>query len=85
MFLQNFSVDRINFNSSVVAVAETLRNLGGRIVGDTVSLGATGDLTVEGGEIAAKDGLTVQAGHDLKIASTTRTQPNDHGFRGRRS
>ena len=66
----------------VVALnAENIRNLGGRIAGESVGLAARTDLANLGGSIEASDTLLASAGRDLTVASTTRTQTNAHGSR----
>lgn len=61
--------------------AATIENLGGNIRGDSVSLTAQNDLANLGGRIEAVDSLSLQAGRDLTIASTTRTQSTAQGSR----
>jgi filamentous hemagglutinin len=59
--------------------AENIQNLGGRINGSDVSLQARTDLNNLGGQIEAANSLSVTAGRDLNIASTTSTQTNAQG------
>ncbi len=59
--------------------AENIQNLGGRINGNDVSLQARTDLNNLGGQIKAANSLSVTAGRDLNIASTTSTQTNAQG------
>ncbi|HND25767.1 MAG TPA: hemagglutinin repeat-containing protein, partial [Rhodocyclaceae bacterium] len=61
--------------------ADTLRNLNGHIVGGDLTLQATGDLLNRGGELRGDTRLSVAAGRDLIVESTTRSQDNDQGSR----
>ncbi len=54
--------------------AENVRNLGGQISGVDVGVAARTDLDNVGGSIKANSSLTVTAGRDLTVASTTSTQ-----------
>jgi filamentous hemagglutinin len=60
--------------------ANNIHNLG-TIRADSVSLAAQTDLNNLGGRIDAVDNLSLQAGHDLTVASTTRTQSTGQGSR----
>jgi filamentous hemagglutinin len=51
--------------------AENIHNLGGRISGNAVAITARTDLNNIGGQIDAANTLSVAAGRDLNIASTT--------------
>ena len=82
----NISHDLNNFGTiagrRIVDVsAENINTLGGRLRGDIVVATATGDINTLGGRIEAKDQLTLTAGRDLRVASTTRTQTNAQGSR----
>jgi filamentous hemagglutinin len=59
--------------------AENIQNLGGHIDGSDVSLQARTDLNNISGQIEAANSLSVTAGRDLNIASTTSTQTNAQG------
>lgn len=61
--------------------AETLRNVGGRITGNTVDARALGDLENIGGRIDASRALTLLAGRDLTLASTTASTLSSQGSR----
>ncbi|MEO8409096.1 MAG: S-layer family protein, partial [Propionivibrio sp.] len=65
----------------VVLSAENIGNLGGRISGRQVGLTARSDLNNRGGRIEATDTLIAAAGHDLTVASSTRSQANANGSR----
>ncbi|RZT38360.1 two-partner secretion domain-containing protein [Cupriavidus agavae] len=58
---------------------ETLRNLGGRVTGDIVAMQARQDIDNVGGTIDAGSALAVQAGRDLRLASTTRSDAKQAG------
>ena len=61
--------------------AETLRNAGGRISGNTVDARALGDLENIGGRIEASRALTLLAGRDLTLTSTTASAQSGQGSR----
>lgn len=61
--------------------ANNLKNPGGAIRGDTVNLTAQTDLDNQGGRIEAISSLTLQAGQDLTVASTTSKQNTAQGSR----
>ncbi len=61
--------------------ADSLRNVGGRITGNTVDARALGDLENIGGRIEASRALTLLAGHDLTLASTTASTLSSQGSR----
>jgi len=65
----------------VSLAADNLRNLGGRIGGNAVALSATKDLENIGGRIEAVDSLSLSAGRDILVASSTRTQTTAQGSR----
>ena len=54
-------------------VAENIHNLGGRISGNAVSVQARQDLNNIGATISAQSSLSVSAGRDLNLQSTTHT------------
>ncbi|WP_334079313.1 two-partner secretion domain-containing protein [Microbulbifer sp. M83] len=66
--------------SAVKITGQNLRNLGGRITGDQVSLHARKDLDNIGGTIDAESGLAVSAGRDISIAATTQSDSNRAGL-----
>ncbi|MDM0058248.1 two-partner secretion domain-containing protein, partial [Variovorax fucosicus] len=53
--------------------ANTIDNLGGRIAGASVGLKAQLDINNIGGTIAARDKLTLDAGRDINVRTTTQT------------
>ncbi|MGK6310279.1 hypothetical protein ACMGEZ_24010 [Variovorax sp. DT-64] len=53
--------------------ADTIGNLGGRITGGSVGLQARTDLNNIGGTIDARDALSITAGRDINIQTTTQT------------
>ncbi len=59
--------------------ADNLRNLGGQINADAVSVQATHDIDIQGGTLAASDALVLQAGDNITIASTTADAENRDG------
>lgn len=61
--------------------ADTLRNAGGRITGNTVDARALGDLENIGGRIDASRALTLLAGRNLTLASTTASTQSRQGSR----
>ena len=63
----------------VALTAENIKNLGGRISGETIALNARQDLTIRGGTIDAGDVLQALAGRQLTIESTTRDTENSEG------
>ncbi len=80
----NVSGDLINRGSiagrDVVAItAENIKNLGGRITGGDVALQARTDLSNLGGIIDGNQSLAVQAGRDLNVETTTRSNSNAQG------
>lgn len=64
----------------VQLTGENLRNLGGRISGDAVSLKARQDLDNVGGRIDAADLLQLQAGQDINVRTTTRSDSKTAGL-----
>lgn len=61
--------------------ADNVRNLGGRIVGDSVGIAARNDLDNIGGSIEARNAAVLTAGHDINLRSTTSTQTSAQGSR----
>jgi filamentous hemagglutinin len=59
--------------------AGTFDNLGGRISGGNVALITTGNLNIIGGTMDARDALTIHAGGDLDVRSTTRSNSGGIG------
>ncbi|MEJ8855568.1 hemagglutinin repeat-containing protein, partial [Variovorax robiniae] len=53
--------------------ADTINNLGGRISGGSVALDAKADLNIIGGSIDARQKMTLDAGRDINIETTTRS------------
>ncbi|WP_338859832.1 hemagglutinin repeat-containing protein [Mycetohabitans rhizoxinica] len=66
-------------HTAVQLNAENLRNVGGRITGKTVSAQALGDIDVIGGSIDPDQALFVQAGRDLNVITTTRSDAKQAG------
>ncbi|WP_446027738.1 hemagglutinin repeat-containing protein [Lelliottia amnigena] len=80
------SGDVINSGSlvgrSVMALtAENIHNLGGRIQADTATVQARSHLNNLGGLMGAVDALTVKAGKDLTLTSTTQDSASSQGSR----
>ena len=65
----------------VTLSAENIRNLGGRITGADTYLAARQDIENRGGSIEGADRLTVLAGRDLRVESTTRGSQSAQGTR----
>ena len=65
----------------VKLAANNLHNLGGVISADSVSLSSQTDLNNLGGRIEAVSSLTLQAGQDITVASSTSTQSTGQGSR----
>ena len=61
--------------------ADNINNLGGRIAGGSVALDAANDINNIGGSISAANSVSLKAGHDINIVSTTRTQASVQGAR----
>jgi len=61
--------------------ADNINNLGGRLSGDRVTATAAQDINNIGGRITARDALTLSAGRDLRVESTTRTITSSQGSR----
>ena len=57
----------------VSITADNVQNLNGRISGGSVGIEARNDLNSIGGTIDAKNAVSLKAGHDITIASTTQT------------
>lgn len=82
----NVSGDLVNRGSVVgkdlvVLNSDNLQNLGGRISGDNVVVSARTDINNIGGTLAATNNLIAQAGRDVNVQSTTRTQTSAQGSR----
>jgi filamentous hemagglutinin len=58
---------------AVVLNAQNMRNLGGQVQADAVSVSARTDLSNIGGSFIARDSLEAMAGRDLIVESTTRS------------
>nr|WP_242631023.1 hemagglutinin repeat-containing protein [Variovorax paradoxus] len=54
--------------------ADNINNLGGRIAGGSVALDATNDINNIGGTITAANSVSLKAGHDINIDTTTSAQ-----------
>ncbi|HWV14976.1 MAG TPA: hemagglutinin repeat-containing protein [Cellvibrio sp.] len=63
--------------------AENIENLGGRISAATLNLKARQDLLNIGGTLDADDSMTLEAGQDIKVSSTTTTGTSAQGSRTR--
>jgi filamentous hemagglutinin len=60
---------------TLVAInADNINNLGGRIAGGSVALDATNDINNIGGSITAANSVSLKAGHDINIETTTSKQ-----------
>jgi filamentous hemagglutinin len=59
--------------------AAHINNLGGSITGGSVKLNAAQDINNLGGQIQAEDALVLNAGNDITMASTTRSDSNAQG------
>ncbi|WHS59041.1 hemagglutinin repeat-containing protein [Pseudomonas sp. G2-4] len=82
----NIAGDLINSGSlagrSVMAItAQNIENLGGRIQADKASLTARENLNNLGGLIGAVDSLSLKAGQDINVVSSTRDSSSDQGTR----
>ncbi|QTL40329.1 hemagglutinin repeat-containing protein [Xenorhabdus budapestensis] len=60
-------------------LAENIRNQGGFVQGSQVDLQARTDMVQRGGTTGASQSLTIGAGHNIDIASTTRSGENQAG------
>ncbi|WP_422085935.1 filamentous hemagglutinin N-terminal domain-containing protein [Variovorax sp.] len=54
--------------------ADNINNLGGRIAGGSVKLDAKNDINNIGGSITGANSVSLKAGHDIKIETTTNSQ-----------
>ncbi|MDQ5947330.1 MAG: filamentous hemagglutinin, partial [Pseudomonadota bacterium] len=63
----------------VSLTAENIRNLGGTIKGEEVTLGAENDIEMRGGTIEAGSRLDLLAGGNIDIASSTHSSENKEG------
>jgi filamentous hemagglutinin len=61
--------------------ADNVRNLGGRMAGQDVRIAAANDIDNIGGSISAASSLTMQAGRDINVTTTTSTRKNEQGSR----
>ncbi|MFP5350106.1 MAG: filamentous hemagglutinin N-terminal domain-containing protein, partial [Gammaproteobacteria bacterium] len=61
--------------------AENVKNLGGRMTGNAIGITTRTDLDNVGGRIDAENTLRLDAGRDLNVISTTRTQTSAQGKR----
>lgn len=61
--------------------ANNIRNAGGSLNGQSANLQATQDIALEGGQISAVDQLSLQAGRDIALTSTTASNSNAQGSR----
>ncbi len=82
----NIAGDLVNSGSlagrSVMAItAQNIENLGGRIQADKVSLAARENLNNLGGLIGAVDSLSVKAGQDINVISSSRDSSSAQGTR----
>ncbi|VEJ55664.1 hemagglutinin repeat-containing protein [Pragia fontium] len=68
---------RIIAGDKLSVLADNIRNLGGSISGAKVALAANNHLENIGGLLQAGDSLSLKAGRDINITTTTRT--NDNG------
>ncbi|GBG14019.1 ABC transporter substrate-binding protein [Novimethylophilus kurashikiensis] len=66
----------------VSMTADNIKNLSGRINGNTVSLSARQDLSNIGGTIEGGDSLSLEAGRDLIVSSTTRSSKAGYDVHG---
>lgn len=58
---------------AVLIAANDINNIGGHIVSDSVVLDAQRDINVVGGSVSAALSLLAQAGNDINVITTTRT------------
>ncbi|MBD9398679.1 hemagglutinin repeat-containing protein [Pseudomonas sp. PDM11] len=82
----DLSGDLLNSGSiggrSIMAInAQNIDNLGGRIQADKLVVEARENLNTIGGTLGAVDLLSVNAGKDIRIASTTQSSANAQGTR----
>lgn len=56
--------------------SDNVRNLGGQINANAVSVHASQDIDIQGGTLAASDALVLQAGDNINVASTTQSNAN---------
>lgn len=62
-----------------VLTADNINNLGGRIAANDVALNAQRDINNLGGNIAAQSSLTLNAGRNVNVVSTTQSSQNQIG------
>lgn len=82
----NIAGDLVNSGSlagrSVMAItAQNIENLGGRIQADKASVTARENLNNLGGLIGAVDSLSLKAGQDINVISSTQSSSSDQGTR----
>lgn len=82
----NIAGDLVNSGSlagrSVMAItAQNIENLGGRIQADKASVTARENLNNLGGLIGAVDSLSLKAGQDINVVSSTQSSSSDQGTR----
>lgn len=65
----------------VSLTADNVNNLGGRLEGEDMQLSALTDLNNVGGSISAVNSLSVSAGRDLNVQTTTRSSANTQSTR----
>lgn len=65
---------------SVAVNAQTIMLNGGQVYGDQVALGAQNDLALQGGSITGHRRVSLQAGHDLTLQSTTASTQSAQGY-----
>lgn len=61
--------------------ANNIRNVGGSLNGQSANLQANQDIVNEGGQISASDQLSLQAGRDVALTTTTASNSNAQGSR----
>ncbi|MFM7669719.1 MAG: hemagglutinin repeat-containing protein, partial [Betaproteobacteria bacterium] len=66
---------------SVALHANNINNVSGSVKGNSVAVAAVRDINSVGGSIKAESALTLSAGNDITIASTTRSSSNGQGSR----
>jgi len=69
----------IQSNTTTNLIADNVQNLGGTITGNRVNIKANTDINNIGGQIKGVDGLSLSAGRNINIASTSNTQTNQQG------
>ena len=69
----------IQSNTTTNLIADNVQNLGGTITGNRVNVKANTDINNIGGQIKGVDALSLSAGRNITIASTSNTQTNQQG------